>query len=94
MRNRLLLLLREALQPSKYREWSLKNGERVHRDWATQAHLYSKYFLPISSKEELERVKDIIYSKLDDNQKLAFNTFYVYKQDVLDGILGESELPF
>lgn len=92
MRKLIFRLLREALQSSKYRKWSRENHELANKSWATQSHLYDRYFLPIDSQDELEKLKVSLYPKLDINGKRAFITFYLYKQDVLNGVLEEGRL--
>lgn len=85
-------LLREELKVSKYRQWSNKNHELANKSWATQAHLYDKYFLPIDTERGLENLKNTLLPKLDERGREAFITFYLYKKDVLAGTLGEGEL--
>lgn len=91
MRGYIKKLLKEALEVSKYRQWSSKNDEMAHRAWATQAHLYDRYFLPIEDRAGLENLRDELLPKLDENGREAFIVFYLYKRDVLDGKLNEIE---
>lgn len=90
MRKFIATLLRESLQPSKYKEWASNNRNITTKSWATQYGMYKKYFRPIDNKNDLEALRATLLPKLDDSTKMAFITFYNYKKDVLDGVLDES----